>query len=262
MLRVLTMAWVVWLEMLRRKDVYVLFILLMAFWVSLLSLDVLGLGGLVVYVKEVGLLLAWIFAWILGVGISTRLLPEEERQRTIYPLLAKPIGRAEVVTGKWLGAWTATVAATAVFYAALAGIVWSRGGALHGPMLLQALSVHVAFLGMIAALGIAFSTRLHYDAAATLTALVSVASFLVLPRVPDLAMNVKGAAQTGLLLLHYLLPHFELFDLRTRVVQDYPPLPGAVWLKLMVYAALVTTGFLMLAWLAYRHKRFARGALV
>ena len=99
MKRILTIASVVWIELLRRKDVYVLFILLLAFLMILMSLNVFGLGGLVVYVKEIGLLLTWLFSWILAVNISSRLLPQEETQRTIFPLLAKPISRAEIVVG-------------------------------------------------------------------------------------------------------------------------------------------------------------------
>ena len=93
MISVLTIAGVVWLEVLRRKDVYVLFILLAAFLIALLTLDVFGLGSAVGYVKELGLLLVWLFSWILAVTVSVRQLTREEEQGTIFPLLAKPVTR-------------------------------------------------------------------------------------------------------------------------------------------------------------------------
>jgi hypothetical protein len=40
-----------------------------------------------------------------------------------YPLLAKPITRAELILGKWLGTWTAPVVATLLFYALIFSIV-------------------------------------------------------------------------------------------------------------------------------------------
>jgi len=262
MIRILTLAWLVWLEMLRRKDVYVLLILLVAFLVTLMALNLFGLGQAVSYLKEIGLLLAWVCSWILAVSVSARQLPQEERQGTIFPLLAKPVSRAEVLLGKWLGAWVVTGAATLVFYALLAGMVALRGGGFGGVVLAQAWLLHFGLLGIITALGIAFSTRLHGDAASALTYVVTLAAWLVLPRVPDLMLTARGALQTGLMTIYYALPHLELFDLRHRLVYGWPPVPGAVVLWILVYGLLMTAVFLTLGWLAYRNKRFTRGAIL
>ena len=61
----------VWLELLRKKDIYVLLILLGALLVTLVSLNIFGLGGLVTYVKDVGFFMAWLFAWIVIAVIAT-----------------------------------------------------------------------------------------------------------------------------------------------------------------------------------------------
>lgn len=261
MTRILTIAHVVWLDVLRRKDVYVLVVLLLAFLMTLMSLNVFGLGDLAGYVKEVGLLLAWLFAWILSVSISARLLPQEESRGTIFPLLAKPITRFEVVAGKWLGGWTVSCAATIVFYAALVLIIRWRGAGFNWLALAQGLALHLCLLGMIAALGVAFSTRLNYDAAATMTYVVSLAAFLVLPRVPYLVLTVKGFNQAGLLILYFALPHFELFDMRMRLVHNWDPAPIQAVLMVLAYGVVVTIIFLLLGWLGYRNKRFSRGVI-
>ena len=262
MIRILTLAWLVWLEMIRRKDIYVLFILLAAFLAALMALNLFGLGQVVSYLKEIGLLLAWVCAWILAVSVSTRQLPQEERQGTIFPLLAKPVSRAEVLLGKWLGAWSVVGAATLVFYALLALVVALRGGTFGGLVLAQAWLLHLGLLGIITALGIAFSTRLNADAASVLTYVVTLAAWLVLPRVPDLVLTARSAVQTGLMVIYYALPHLELFDLRRRLVYGWPPAPGAAVLWILVYGLLMTAVFLTLGWLAYRNKRFARGAML
>jgi ABC-type transport system involved in multi-copper enzyme maturation permease subunit len=262
MIRILTLAWLVWLEMLRRKDVYVLFILLAAFLATLMALNLFGLGQVVSYLKELGLLLAWVCSWILAVSISTRQLPQEERQGTIFPLLAKPVSRAEILIGKWLGTWVVVGAATLLFYALLALVVVLRGGAFGGVVLVQAALLHLGLLGIITALGIAFSTRLNADAAAAMTYVVTLAAWLVLPRVPDLVLMARGAMQTGLMVIYYALPHLELFDLRRRLVYGWPPVPGAVVLWILVYGLLMAAVFLTLGWLAYRNKRFTRGAML
>ncbi len=260
MTRVLTIAGVVWLEVLRRKDVYVLFILLAALLLALLTLDAFGLGGAVVYVKEIGLLLAWVFSWVMAVAVSVRQLPQEEERGTIFPLLAKPVTRGQVILGKWLGAWSVVSAATGVFYLLLVGVVGGRGGSFGGVILCQAFFLHLGLLGIIAALGILCSTRLNRDAAATLTLVISLASFLVVPRVPVLILNEQGFRRTGLLALYYALPHLELFDLRRRLAHGWDPVGAATWLQVALYGALLAALFLLLAWLAYRRKNFMRGA--
>lgn len=262
MIRILTLAWLVWLEMIRRKDIYVLLILLAAFLVTLMALNLFGLGQAVSYLKEIGLLLAWVCSWILAVSISTRQLPQEERQGTIFPLLAKPVSRAEILLGKWLGAWLVVGAATLVFYILLAGMVALRGGGFGGVVMAQAWLLHLGLLAIITALGIAFSVRLHADAASALTYVFTLAAWLVLPRVPDLALTARGAVQTGLRVIYYALPHLELFDLRRRLVYGWPPAPGAAVLLALVYGLLMTAVFLTLGWLAYRKKRFTRGAML
>lgn len=258
---VLTIAGVVWLEVLRRKDVYVLFILLAALLIALLSLNVFGLGGVTGYVKEVGLLLAWLFAWILAVTVSVRQLPREEERGTVFSLLAKPVTRWHVILGKWLGAWTVVAAATGAFYLLLAGVVFWRGGALGPAILAQALLLHLVLLGIIAALGVLCSTRLNADAAATLTLTVSLAAYLVLPWAPSLVRYEQGLRRSGLLAMYYALPHLELFDLRRRLVYDFDPVSAATAIQVALYGAALTALFLALAWMAYRRKRFSRGAL-
>ncbi|MBU1694112.1 MAG: ABC transporter permease subunit, partial [Verrucomicrobia bacterium] len=108
MRRALIIARVVWLDMLRRKDLYVMAILLLTLLFVLMSLNLFGLGAVIRYILDVGLLLAWLFSLVLVVGLAARQLPREESRGTIFPLLAKPVTRGELLLGKWLGSWTAS----------------------------------------------------------------------------------------------------------------------------------------------------------
>jgi ABC-type transport system involved in multi-copper enzyme maturation permease subunit len=258
MTRIGTIAHTVWLEMLRKKDLYVLLILLGALLATLVSLDIFGLGGVVRYVKDVGYLTAWVFAWILAVGISTQQLTTEETRGTIFPLLAKPVNRLEVIVGKWLGTWTITCAATGCFYVLVTLIVAAKGGATHGATILQGYILHCTALAMITATGILFSTRLNRDAAATMTYVATGAVFLIVPRVPVLLAHTRGFSATALLVLYNLMPHFEVFDLRKRIVHDYGPTGSLLCLLLVGYGLLWTAMLLLASWLAYRRKRFTR----
>ena len=260
MIRCLVIARMVWLELLRRKDLYVLLILLGGLLLALLSLNVFGLGGMVRYVKDAGLLLAWLFSWILAISVASRQLPQEETRRTIYALLAKPLTRGELLFGKWLGAWSVVCAATSLFYLLIALVVAARGGRFEPLTLAQTGLLHALSLGLLTALALALSTRVTQGAAAALAYVGALASYLIVPQVPVFLAAETGLRANGLLLLYYALPHLELFDLRQRAVHDWGPVPGALIAGLVLYGLAWIALLLLLGWLGFRRKRFNRGA--
>ena len=259
MMRVLTIAHTVWLGIIRKKDIYVLLILLSTLLLALVSLNVFGLGGTVRYVKDLGLLAAWFFSWILAVNLSSRELPGEETNGTVFPLLAKPITRAELIAGKWLGTWTATTVATIGFYILVSGIVILRGGFFDPAALAQAIILHSVAVGIMCAIGLAFSTRMNYDAAASISFVLTAAAFLVAPRVPEFMAHETGPTADILLFLYNALPHFEVFDMRKRLVHDFGPAGWNTFLIVIIYGILLCFLYGLLAWLAYRNKKFSRG---
>ena len=257
MTRIMTIAGIVWLERLRRKDIYVLLVLCAALLMSLMSLNVLGLGGMVRYIYDIGLLLAWIFSLIITITTSAQQIPQEQSKGTIFPLLAKPVTRADIIIGKWLGAWTISSFATSVFYALTVLVAALRGGSLPAVTLAQGLTAHCAALAIISAIAITLSTRSNSDAAASITAVFTAAALLLLPRVPNLILHeTSEIRQTLMMIIYYLLPHFEIFDMRRRIVHDWGPVPWTIWLITIMYAIIFTAIFLLIAWLGFRKKRF------
>lgn len=261
MTKIITIAQAVWIDYLRRKDVYVLLILLGALLVALVSLNIFGLGGMVRYVMDIGLLLSWVFGWILSIHIAVRELPQEEARGTIFPLLARPVTRRDVLLGKWLGTTIIAAGATLLFYLLVVGVVVARGGRIDVLTLLQGGILHVVLLGILTALALACSTRLHQDAAAALSFVLTGAAFLILPRVPALLVHERGAAGTSLLFLYHLLPHVELFDMRKRIVHDFGPVDWGPLALVACYGALWIALLLTLAWLSYRRKVLSRGGM-
>lgn len=262
MRRALTIARMVWLEMLRRKDFYVMFIMLGALLYALLSVNIFGLGTTARYIMDLGLLMAWLFTLILSVSISCRQLPDEEKDGTIYPLLAKPITRWELLSGKWLGAWSVVSCASAVFYLLVAAVVKIFGGSFDWLTLYQGWMIHITGLAAIAAMGIAFSTRMTRGAAASMSYVIIVSSLLVLPRVPEIIAYEHGIHTTALLMMYYLLPHFELFDMRLRIVHEWGTISWSSFAILVAYGMVLTALALFIAWLGYRRKHFSRGVAV
>ncbi len=259
MIKVWAIACTVWLEMLRKKDIYVLLILLAVLLVSLLSVDVFGLGGVSGYVQDMGLLFTWVFAWVLSVVVPARELPAEEKQGTIYTLLAKPLTRCELIAGKWLGSLSIVAIATLSFYCVIIGVTYLRGGRFRFDTFVQAYILHVGALAVISSLALALSTRMNFDAAATTTFGFTGAAFLIVPEVPRMLAVVEGWRNTALLIAYGVMPHFDLFDMRQRLVYDKLPARWSVVGLILLYAVLMTLTLLMCAWLSYANKRFRRG---
>jgi len=258
MSNILTIASIVWLNMIRRKDVYVLLILMTVVLVSLVSLDIFGLGGTTAYIKDVGLLFTWFFGWIISVISATRELPEEESKCTVFTMLSKPISRGRYITGKWLGTWLGSTAAVFIFYCLVITVTLTMNGFFIMQTLVQAFYLHALLLGIIAAIGIALSTRLNHDAAAALSFVITATSFLIVPRVPEFVAKEAGLKAGFLMFTYNLLPHFEVFDLRRRIVHEYGPASSSAVVGITIYGILLISLFLFIAWLSYRNKIFNR----
>ncbi len=260
--KVMTLVKIVWLEMIRRKDLYVLLILLATLLAALLSFDVFGLSQVAGYVKDMGLLAVWLLAWILAVNTSVRLLPQEQQQGTLFTLLAKPVSRLDLILGKWLGAWSLTCLSLLCFYATLCLGVWIKGSTFNPTTLFQAILLHGAALSLICSLGIALSARMNRDAAQVTTYVITGTAFVILPQVPSMLVGANSVTGSALYTLYYLFPHFEFFDLRRRLIHDWGHAPWLIVGEILVYAAFMTGVFLTLAWLGYRKRRFSRGDIL
>ena len=83
---------------------------------------------------------------------TARQIPAERENRTIFPLLAKPVTRGQVILGKFAGCWLACGLALVVFYLFFGVVSGTREH--HWPLLnfFQALWLQWVMLGVVVAL--------------------------------------------------------------------------------------------------------------
>jgi len=244
------------LELFRRKDLIVVFVLSAVILLPLTVLTPFGVAGASRYVNELALLLVWLFSLVIGLGVSARLFPPEFESRTIYPMLAKPVARGTIVVGKYLGALAASVSALVVFYLAYALLEGVRQGLWFPPVLLQAFVLHVGFMAVVTALGLAGSLLLTPSANLTMCGLTVVGMLFFGQRLPALAAAQTLPGKAVLTLIHWFGPHVEFFDLRQRVVHEWPAIGWGVCAVALVYAAGYAALCLAVASVAFRKKRF------
>src|SRR5208282_5935042 len=149
---ILAVANIVIKELYRRKDFYVLFILTVLICLVMGSVNIFNDAKVIRYLKEICLLLVWISSLVIAITTTARQIPAEREHRTLFPLLAKPLTRTELLLGKFVGCWAATGLALFCFYLFFGLLAGSREH--HWPLVnyLQAAGLHWLMLGVVIAL--------------------------------------------------------------------------------------------------------------
>lgn len=244
------------LELYRRKDLIVVVVLSAVILLPLAFFSPFGVAGASRYMNELAMLLVWLFSIMIGLGVSARLFPPEFETRTIFPLLAKPVPRETILFGKYAGALVASVSALACFYAAYAVLAGLRQGVWFPQIMVQAFLLHVGFLMVLSALVLAGSLVLTPSANLTLCALLTVGMLTFGQRLPVFVATQPAPGRWVLQAIHWLAPHFEFFDLRQRLVHEWPPIGWGICAAVMAYAFCYAGACLCVAGFVFRKKRF------
>ena len=248
-------AGVVIREMIRRKDFYVLFVLTALITLVMGSVTFFHDPQIVRYLKSICLVLIWISSLVIAITTAARQIPSEKENRTIFPLLAKPVTRTELILGKFAGCWLACGIALLVFYLFFGVVAMTKEQ--HWPLAnyFQAFWLHWVMLGILVALTLLGSLIFSAPSANATICLVAAGFILLLGRHLDqVAMQVPEPGRSILLGLYFSIPHLEFFDLRDLVIHDWPPLHLLVCLKATLYAAAYGGFFLILSCLVFRRQ--------
>lgn len=245
-------------ELYRRKDFYVLFILTALITLVAGSANFFNDDRIIRYVKEICLLLIWISMLVIAVTMAARHIPMERESRTIFPLLAKPITRKEVMLGKFLGCWLACGIALLLMYVFFGVVTVVREESWHLMNYAQALLLHWAMLAIIIAMALLGSIVLAAPSSTNTIMLIVCTGILMIGRhLNKVAIKQPEPQQTILYALYYAIPHLEFFDVRDLIIHNWPLIPWPVFGMAVAYAAVYTAVFLAAAVFAFNRKSLA-----
>jgi ABC-type transport system involved in multi-copper enzyme maturation permease subunit len=252
---VLAIAAVVLKEMYRRKDFYVLFVLTVLITLVMGSVTFFHQDNIVRYLKEICLFLIWASSLIIAITATARQIPAEREHRTLFPLLAKPVTRSQLVIGKFLGCWLASGLSLALFYfffGIVAGAKEHEWPVLH---YFQALTLHWFMLGVVCAMTMLGSIVFAAPSSTnTITVIVSVGILLVGRHLNKVALKLEEPGQTLIYAFYFAIPHLELFDVRDLIIHNWGLVPWGIFAAALGYAAVYATLFLALACLQFRRQ--------
>jgi len=248
MTKIQAIAGVVIKELLRRKDFYVLFIITALLSLIMASVNIFNEPGIVRFVKELCLLLIWASSLVIAITTAARQIPMEKEQRTIFPLLAKPVTRTQVMLGKFLGCWLACGAALVCFYLFFGVLSMARENAWPILNYFQAFALHWTMLGILIAVTLTGSLLLSSPAANITFCFVIAAGILFTGRhLGKVALQMSEPGRTITYVIYYLIPHLELFDVRDLIIHNWPVIAWPVWFGAIAYGLFFTALF---AWVA------------
>ncbi len=243
----------VFIEILRRKDVYVLFILMFVFLLAVGVMRAVGIPDPATgtFLLNLGLYAASLSAHAVALGFAARAIPDEIENRTIYPLLATSLSRTLFVVGKWLGTSLAAMVVLLIM-GLLAWVCIPHLEFYITAMLGQALLFQVGSLGLLVACTMVLSLFTPKGVAVAVCGLWFLGGSRLMVLLGGTAGWVGCLARVG----NRYLPDFGRLNGLTRYTDGIVPLGLIESAALVGYVVLACSSLIYLcAW------RFGRRAL-
>ncbi len=253
--KIFAVAGVVIKELYRRKDFYVLFTLTVLVTVVMWSARFFNDDGIVRALKEICLMLIWLSMLVIAITTTARQIPSERESRTIFPLLAKPISRWQVVVGKFLGCWLACGLALLVFYVFFGLLSASREHTLPLAQYLQVLWLHWQMLGIVVALTLLGSVLFTSPAEnVTITLIVSAGILFIAEHLHKVAGRMSEPSASILTAVYFAVPHLEFFDTQKLIIHNWPAIAWPYIAGATLYAWAYAAFFLLATCLLFHRK--------
>ncbi len=241
-------------EIFRKKDFYVALILSVVILFYASQLQFYNVENIYRYLMEIGLALCFIFSAILTTSLAARQYPSEVQNRTLHVLMAKPLSRLHYVLGKFVGSLMAGTLCFSVFY--LTFILFTVSKAHQLSLLMAAQTYYLFFLNLM--ILTAMTSGLSYGLTISANVTISLAIYIL---INTYGLTLKETSEGFFWLnrwiaqaFYYLMPHFEFFDVRQRLIHGWSPVSNKLVLFLSAYAVFYSAFFLMIGWFKFRKK--------
>ncbi len=244
------------IESIRRREIYAIVLIACLIIGTVMTLDFFGLEGLTKFYRETALTIMSITTALTVIVLAARQLPREFTNRTIYPLLAKPVSRLTFLFGKLLGVMLAAAFCFALFMTVYVIGSYYLHGAIPWPLFAQYIYLQLVSMLILATLSFWLSMILNLDAAITI-AVIFYLTAATFTSITTYIYHLVGPAQRAILLIcNYALPQLTLFDLSEKTVHDevWHPLSLGVMTALTAYALVFAALYFSLAMLSFRRR--------
>lgn len=252
--RIATLARITMLENARKQVFHVLTITTLTVICASTLLSFFTLGVQVKILKDLCMTSILLCGGVLGIALAATGIPNEIEQKTLYPVLARPVTRLEFMLGKYFGTLATVYIGLLILSGAFVAILCSHGAC---PDLLFVIAIAFSFLevAVVAALATWLSTSFSPAVAGMLAFLLYVCGTVKIGYFSG--MMGKTSNPLGKLLfgaLYHFLPNLECFNFKDALVHHLA-LPVKYLMTVGVYgAAYVAFALMLSAGLFYRRE--------
>ncbi len=257
----------IWIEAIRSREIYAIVIVAVALIAGTRLINFFDVGGLSKFYQEVALKTMNVATSLTVILLAARQLPREFENRTLYPLLAKPVSRLTFLLGKFFGVMCAAAFCYALFMIIfLIGQV-TTGASFSGVLFAQFVYLQMWNFSVLAALAYMLSLVFNVDAAITISSLLYLGSQIFMSLMSYIYDYLDAFQQKILVGLHFFIPQLTLFDASGKVVHAFPGgagEAGQIWPPIAAWAIIQLTLYGMAytaLFLAGTHLQFRRRAL-
>ncbi|MCB2156770.1 ABC transporter permease subunit [bacterium] len=243
------------IESVRRREIYIVVLVALAMIISLRFFSFFDLEGLGKFYREVAMKIMNVATGLTVIVLSARQLPREFTQRTLYPLLAKPVSRFAFVMGKFFGVLMAAAFCYAIFM-----VIFILGNLtlktpFNVPLFIQGIYLQLWSLAILAAMSFLLSLLLNTDAAVTIATILYLGSQILLAMLTYVYPEMGPIYRKVIVVVLYAIPQLTLFDASGRIVHGiWDALSLKTMMGLTLYGAIYTGLYLGLASWLFRRR--------
>jgi len=224
---------------------------------SSLIVGELAIGGEQKIIVDFGLSFMRFFGALIAIFIGIQLVFKEIERRTVFAILARPIGRGEFIVGKFAGlAFTLAVNSAILLAGLVLTLTFLEGGfsRLTTPVLAAGYLIFLELL-VITAVALLFSTLSSPALTAVLTFLVYIVGHFTTD-FRTMAESASSAALSALLnVLYFALPNMSNFN-RIAAAAYGDTIPASYLAQTTLYAAIYCGALVSLAVIGFKSRDF------
>ena len=243
-------------ELWRKKDIYTFLVLFFILFIFLISENFFGIRDISRYTKDIGFTIALLFSLIIAVTFSVKRIPSEVEFKTIYALLAKPLTRFQLIIGKFLGSFFTSSSAFSALFALFAIFVYIKGEGVAPILLAQSYILGLCLMSVLCSVSTLLSLFFTTSGAATLSFIIYFGITWFSDMLRNTLLDSGGITKILGLIFYYLIPHYEFYDIKIRLVHSWEPLPTTIFLLIIVYSLVYTYTLLFLSYLGIKRRVF------
>lgn len=218
MSRIFNVAYYTFLEMVRNKVLYILLFFAIFIFVLGIAITQMTIGDEINIISDIGLGTIEIFSTVLAIFLGISLVQKELSLKTLHPLLARPLSRAEYVLGKFAGMMLLIIVEIIVMCIIFAILLFVYGGIGRFTGYLPAVYTILLQTSTVISVAVLCSTLTEPAVAAMIT----ISFYLIGATSYNLVYAIsKRSSETVVNIittLRYILPDFSHFNIKDNLV--------------------------------------------